>query len=1524
MTRYTIRFLLLVVVLCVSSHTTAEPFHLVLEETTAPQGIDLPAGALDPTQGSIVVWWRADWTVEETRRRFGTAGRMLQGYFPGFAIDRPFDAGHWHQLAATWNANGVVRHYVDGELVARHARDAETVPDEARIWVGGSTLWQIAKAESAAPKAAPWPVRIREIRVEQRPLSLDEIQANYLAGAIAAGQLQPNEAAGNRVVDLRLGERRMLGSRHKPMFGFPSMGKDARGHVYLKSKFGGEYNHGNRWKRSTDGGRTFEDVDTDSAIAITKTLNAVALKDGTRIAPDFHLVQTGSQADKDALLLKNGEKRGLLREVAADGTVRPPVPIIAEPPFPTGQFNIAGWMISPQVLPSLDGGMLTLMFHIKEGVDHSATLWLMKSTDRGRTWKVLSEVSKRSPLFLEGLNEATLMRGADGVLSCVSRTGWSMVMIRSQDDGRTWLPWEFLGVDGVAPHAIELESGLSLVTYGRPDVNLLISLDRNFEHWDAPFQIYNANRAPHEFVPDWHQHGTFYADTVEVEPGRLLVIYDTAGDSGEPGQLPQCRLWLQEALVDSIADFDKVRKERLIPDSERLKADDEWRRHGSRLTASRRRSRDAESAAASGLSLNEQERATSFLSTRHDGAAMRFEFDGTALVAQLTLAPDGGDLEVWIDGKLRRTVKSAASHTHWLTRRVLARDLEPGRHEARLVARCPQLPRPFLPSAQELMRTAHIETIRDSGGKTRVVLHAVEVVAEKGRPVRATADPEKAVEPPVQPRPSGETVAIAGLQPAREDVLLHAGFDSRIAPEIVGGVSFQLANPRGKLEAYPTFQYRRSSSDADQRDKPVFVGGLRGQALALRDADGVAETLTWSLPETAVPKEGTLMFWFRPQWPSLEPERTQARVLLNFSAFGPIRKWSRYQIAAFDLSASHIRGRHAAPWGEFWKPETWRQLTVSWSAGGMQRLYVDGELVASGEGRSPRNPERIGLSMLGQAEMDLDELTLLSRQLSQAEIEASYAAGLQAQETLRLQSPAIRVVSGKPVEAIGQQAHGFNKLIRFPELFREDDGAVLLRSDNRAISLHFYDARDVATPAGKLRWFRRDATGGDWQEIQSAEQVARNVYRGKAGAAMLIAETAGHKGGGVYETTLRRGKIAPDTIAAEDLTTVRFNVGIEPTESQDKWLYLNRSNIITKAGEILISGFIRPKDEWKSRLVILSSADDGRSWRKISEVWRDDRFPDRLVGGVGSPPLFGPTQASLLRTSPDRILCAFRTDAALLACDSTDDGRTWSKPWMVGPDGINPTLAQSGDLIALSYGRPDVNIAFSADSGKSWFGFTDLLPADRWPVEANNLVGPLGFNYKPSTGHAALIPDGSNRFLIAFDTNWVSDPRHELPRASLWVTPVSIEHFAPPKSARFVSVRESGVERTGEWEGGQAEVPYSVTRDSAAKLRFEFDGTGIVLVHPTFFDGGSFRVTIDGNDRGTVDLRTPQTWWSRRTLIAGDLPAGKHVIELAPEVKSKPRTPIMPDRWPSYEPLYPRLFEAAGRTRAAIHGFEVW
>ena len=532
-----------------------------------PFAVALPDDVWTTRHGSIVVWWRPEWTVDDTHTRFGKVGSIQHGYF-SLTLDRPFRARNWHQIVTTWNERNVVRHYFDGELIVRGTRLPDVSVDESWLWLGGNTVWQIGAEGSSAPGGTAWAVTVDEVQLFQRPLSIDEIQADYLAGAIGTGQMAPEQAIANRVIDLQLGEKLMLGSRHKPMFGFPSIGKDRRGRLYLKAKLGGEYNLGNRWNHSTDGGRTWTAIKESS---VTRTLRGVDSKDGTRIAPDF--------ANPE---IKNGRVDGVLRITSADGTDLPTKPISAHAPFPTGKLGDATWAVSPAVLRALDGGLLVLMYHSTEK-DHSSILWIMKSNDEGLTWKPLSQVAERSPLFLEGVNEATLLRGADSSLTCVARTGWAMIVVRSNDDGVTWMPWRFLGVDGVKPDAIRLASGLSLCAYGRPDVNLLVSLNEDFEHWDAPFQIHNANRTPHDFVPDWHQHGTFYVDPIEVEPGRVLVVYDTAGDSGRPGQLPQCRLWLQEAFVDSIAGLDRVRKERLIPGSERLKVDNQWRRYVSRF-----------------------------------------------------------------------------------------------------------------------------------------------------------------------------------------------------------------------------------------------------------------------------------------------------------------------------------------------------------------------------------------------------------------------------------------------------------------------------------------------------------------------------------------------------------------------------------------------------------------------------------------------------------------------------------------------------------------------------------------------------------------------------------------------------------------------------------------------------------------------------------------------------------------------------------------------------------------------------
>jgi len=578
------------------------------------------------------------------------------------------------------------------------------------------------------------------------------------------------------------------------------------------------------------------------------------------------------------------------------------------------------------------------------------------------------------------------------------------------------------------------------------------------------------------------------------------------------------------------------------------------------------------------------------------------------------------------------------------------------------------------------------------------------------------------------------------------------------------------------------------------------------------------------------------------------------------------------------------------------------------------------------EGQPPRQRDGFALSLGGVAESDFDDLAIFRRPLSHCEIEAAWVAGLEGQKKLVNPAPPICVQVGRPVEVAG----AYRQAMAFPELFDAGPGRLLLRGDDRTLPAHFYDARDAMTPAGKPRWFQSVDAGATWTESPTSDTRVERVYRLPGGDTLLLGETARHAGKGVFQTSFRNVKLTSDQFPApavpkpgQSSDQAVFHVAVEPN-AEDGALFLNRSAVQSAGDSILITGYVRPKHGFKSRLFVFASRDKGRTWDPISEVWRDDRFLDRVVGGIGgAPPLFGPTQACLLRTSPHRIVCAFRTDASLLVSESRDEGRSWENPWMAGPDGANPTLVEIGDLLALSYGRPDVNLALSADGGRTWFGFSDILPVNRAPVEARQYVSPLGHLYLGSTCHASLVAIGGRRLLLAYDTNWISAPEHELPRTSIWTVPITLKK-ANAEPRRFVSASDPAVTRAGAWEGVEPGVPYACTQDAAGRLHIEFDGTGAALVHPTLFDGGRLRVRIDGCDCSVVDLRTPNAWWGRRTQLATGLPRGKHRVELIAEIRTEAQAPLMPNRWGWYEPYVATLYASAGRTRAVVHGFEVW
>jgi len=133
---------------------------------------------------------------------------------------------------------------------------------------------------------------------------------------------------------------------------------------------------------------------------------------------------------------------------------------------------------------------------------------------------------------------------AEGELLCIMRTGYThdpMYVCRSRDDGRTWSKPVSTGLRGVDPRLLLLSNGLVACAYGvkeyegnRRERRLMFSNDAG-RTWSQNTIVFAG-------------YGGSYPDAVEVEPGKILYVYDADGFK-EPGQTTRPRNYLRLAAV---------------------------------------------------------------------------------------------------------------------------------------------------------------------------------------------------------------------------------------------------------------------------------------------------------------------------------------------------------------------------------------------------------------------------------------------------------------------------------------------------------------------------------------------------------------------------------------------------------------------------------------------------------------------------------------------------------------------------------------------------------------------------------------------------------------------------------------------------------------------------------------------------------------------------------------------------------------------------------------------------------------
>jgi hypothetical protein len=175
------------------------------------------------------------------------------------------------------------------------------------------------------------------------------------------------------------------------------------------------------------------------------------------------------------------------------------------------------------IIDGLNGDLLTTAYCNAEK-DGRQQLLLVRSEDHGETWDEYGmiaglAVSEKPTSWMgnEGPNEAAIVRLADHRLYAIFRTGADALMGQSwsSDDGKTWTQPVSSGFKGVAPHLRRLSNGIVVCTTGRPaPVTILFNVDGRGERWDHATEVFSGK-------------STCYSDVIEVEPGKLLVVYDS-------------------------------------------------------------------------------------------------------------------------------------------------------------------------------------------------------------------------------------------------------------------------------------------------------------------------------------------------------------------------------------------------------------------------------------------------------------------------------------------------------------------------------------------------------------------------------------------------------------------------------------------------------------------------------------------------------------------------------------------------------------------------------------------------------------------------------------------------------------------------------------------------------------------------------------------------------------------------------------------------------------------------------------
>lgn len=162
-----------------------------------------------------------------------------------------------------------------------------------------------------------------------------------------------------------------------------------------------------------------------------------------------------------------------------------------------------------------------------------------RSTDNGKSWLIQGRIMHTDDLLGDpfqakrmGFTEPGFEILNDGTFVCVLRTTdgagiGPMFAAYSKDMGKTWTKPAVITPTGVLPRLLALENGVTVLSSGRPGVQLRFSTDHKGLKWSDPFEMlpYNPSLSAQELSGGSANISDGYTGLLPLSKNSFLIVY---------------------------------------------------------------------------------------------------------------------------------------------------------------------------------------------------------------------------------------------------------------------------------------------------------------------------------------------------------------------------------------------------------------------------------------------------------------------------------------------------------------------------------------------------------------------------------------------------------------------------------------------------------------------------------------------------------------------------------------------------------------------------------------------------------------------------------------------------------------------------------------------------------------------------------------------------------------------------------------------------------------------------------------